>query len=222
VTTPLYADYAAWLDGLRNWLGTDEQPDLDTSTFLYLAQLRLNRELQSVPMERSVDIPITAPLAGLPLDLATLIPDFNKIRLVLPYTNGRPLYSSSINEMTEMIALAAQTSDTPNPEDPGFFCIDTGQLYLFPAPIENNTVVVKYYPYVEPLSVTVAANTFSNYHSDLLLFAALIEGSQFVVEDERIAVWKQSYAEGVESSNNTGKHQKLGSTPLVRQIKGLS
>ena len=221
MSIPLYANYDAWLAGLRNWLSTDNQPSADTGLFLYLAEQRLNRELQSVPMETNKDVIITAFTAGLPIDLSVEIPDFNKIRLVLPFPDGPPLYSASLNEISNLYATGASPG-LVTLSAPGFFCIDANKLYLYPKPLEDQVVSVFYYPYIPPLSASVATNTFSNFHSDVLLYAALIAGSQFVIEDERVPVWKDAYAEGLESSNNTGKHQKLGSTPLVRQIKGLS
>lgn len=223
--TPLYATYAEWIAGIKNWLETDEQPDVDTKLFLYLAQHRLNRELQSVPMEESVDIPITAGLAGAPLDLLTLIPDFNKIRLVLPYANAKPATVRALNEMMTLIAEELNTGvpyTGPDRDRLNYYCIDSRMLYINPWPAEGAIVTIFYYKDVPPIIVGNDTNIFSTYHSDLLLFAALLAGSQFVIEDERIDVWRSAYAEGLESSNNTGKHQNMGSTPLKREIKGLS
>jgi hypothetical protein len=220
--TPLYATYADWLAGLKNWLGTDEQPDPDTALFLYLAQQRLNRELQSVYMEAEANITVTAPMAGLPIPLSTSIPDFNKIRLVTPNTYGFPLYSSSISEITAVqAAYAMGNSFIPSSVAPGFYCIDRMELITFPNPSEGQIINVKYYAEVPFISTTVDTNIFTDRHSDILLFASLLEGSAFIVEDERVPLWNEKYVNGVESSNNTGKHQKLGSTPLVRQIRGL-
>ena len=216
---PLYSTNAAWLAALKLWLMADDTPDVQIQTWLYLAQLRLNRELQSVHMEATIDIPIDDTLKGKPLDIATLIPTFNKVRLVIPFLNAKSAYSVSINEMIDMIGEAVASGSMPTPIDQkSYFCIDTNLLYIFPWPLSGSTVTVKYYPIIPPISATVDTNVFGDWHSDLLLFASLIEGSKFIVEDDRLPTWKTAYAEGVESTNNTSKHQKLGSTPLVRQI----
>lgn len=223
--TPLYATKAAWTAGLRNWLSTDDQPNLDTELFLYLANHRLNRELQSVPMEASVDIPITVGIAGLPLTILTYIPDFNKIRLVIPYEYGEPADVIAINEMTTKIAQQYNSGTIytgPDREVKNYYSIDNGLLYINPWYGSGATVTIKYYREVPPLTDAVNSNIFTTYHSDLFLYAALLAGSQFVVEDERVPMWKEAYAEGLESTNNTYKHQKMGSTVLKRQIIGLS
>ena len=222
--TPLYANYASWIAALKLWLVADDTADVEVQTWLYLAQLRLNRELQSVPMEATIDIPIDATLAGLPLDIKTLIPNFNKIRLVIPFAYAKPANVVAINEMMALIAAAYQSGPTHAPDiyDPRSYCIDTGKLYIFPYTQENATVTIKYYPIIEPISDTIDSNIFTEFHSDLFLFASLLEGSKFIVEDDRTPMWEKSYLEGIESTNNTQKHQKMGSVPLVRQIKGLS
>lgn len=232
--TPLYASKAEWIAGIKNWVSTDDQPDLDTAMFLYLANLRLNRELQSVPMEASVDIPITvlasppvSAAAGVPFTLLDYIPDFNKIRLVLPYAYGEPADVIAINEMAEKISKEydlgyAYQYTGPDRNIKNYYAIDAGQLYLSPWYGDGATLTIKYYREVPPLTDLVDTNIFTMYHSDLFLYACLIAASEFVVEDERIPMWKEAYAQSLESTNNTHKHQKMGSTVLKRQITGLS
>ena len=223
--TPLYANHAEWIAGIKNWLETDDQPDVDTELFFYLAQLRLNRELQSVPMEESVDITITAGMVGLPIDLLAEIPDFNKIRLVIPYAYAKPSKVIAINEMLDKIAdefTEGVPYTGPDRREINYYCIDSRMLYLYPWPGEDAVVTIKYYVEVPFITPTNDTNIFSIFHSDILLSASLLAGSQFIIEDERVPMFENSYALGLDSSNNTGKHQNMGSTPLGRQIKGLS
>lgn len=227
--TPLYATYDEWIEGLKNWLTTDDQPTADTNLFLYLGQQRLNRELQSVPMEASETITITAPMVGLPIDLLAEIPDFNKIRLVVPYANAE---ASTVVAMNEMVNKIARDWDAGSYQPYGaygpdrqiltYYTIDSRKLWMHPWPGEGAVVSIFYYRDVPFIKSGVNTNIFGDYHSDLLLYASLLAGSQFIIEDERIPVFMDAYSQGLDSTNNTGKHQNMGSTVLGRQIKGLS
>jgi hypothetical protein len=52
-----------------------------------------------------------------------------------------------------------------------------------------------------------------------MLWASLVEGSIFIVEDERGAIFEAKYRTALEQSNQQPKKVKMGSTPLRRFVR---
>lgn len=225
----IFIGYTGWIEGVKNYLDIDEISDAQIKTFLSLAQIRLNRELASYPMERQFTYLQPAVPAD-PLIITALIPDFNKIRLVVPDINAFPMNVLAINEF--MGLLAAQNSNMPvgaaaiqNPwfwNVMGNYAIDAGILYMNPIPAEDASITIYYYATITPIGPTVDSNVFTDNNSDALLYASCLEGSAYIVEDERLAMWQAKYADAVASANLQGGKIKLGSTALKRTIVGLS
>ena len=215
----LFTGYAGWIAGVRDYIGSDEYTDAQIEVFLYLAQKQLNRELKSVWMEKSMALTITDPTYGAALDLLVNITDFGKIRLV-NVDSSPPLDASAINELITL--MDEDTSPVTSTDDPQTYCIDAGLLYVYPWPAVDAVVNVRYYEEVIPISLTLASNTFTDYHEDVLLYAACLAAAVYQVEDERIPIWKSEYERIKEEINNSSGKIKLGSTPLKRQITGLS
>ncbi|RPJ29562.1 MAG: hypothetical protein EHM33_00410 [Chloroflexi bacterium] len=208
--------YNGWIAYVRNWIGADEYSDAQVGQFLDLAQMRMNRELSSYHMEQRFPITILEAMVGNPISLSLNIPSFNRIRLVSVRGVG-PLDVSAINEMQEFI------EEDPFPGgDPKFYAIDADVLHIYPWVGKDSIVDVFYYEKIIPLSDSVSTNTFTVHHPDTLLYAACMEAAPYMVEDERIQVWEKKYVESVAVANDLPNRIKMGSTPLKRQITGLS
>jgi hypothetical protein len=205
--------YTGWVAYVRNWIGADDYSDAQIGQFLDLAQVKLNTDLMSFPMEKLFHHTVLAPD---PIDLALIIPDFGKIRLVSVQGVG-PLDVAALNEYVEKGQDLLNTCITPT-----LYNIDAGKLYIWAWPAIDAVVDIHYYEKVPALSTLVASNTFSLHHPDLLLYAASLEAAPYMVEDERIQVWESKYTGGVLAVNAASAKIKMGSTPLKRQITGLS
>lgn len=158
-----------------------------------------------------------------PFVITDWVPDFNKIRLVVPGVGLPPMDVSALNEFQKL--LAAQNSNNffglnINSNSPinGFFTIDANTLSMIPAPVDNAYVTLFYYFEVTPIGPTVDTNVFTQFYSDALLWAASVEASVFIVEDDRSALYEQKYQNALVVANNKPKRIRLGSTPLKRQI----
>lgn len=208
--------FNGWTAYLRGWIGADEYSDAQIATFLDLATVRLNTDLSSFPMEKLHHKTILAPDHEQPIDLLMEMADFNKIRLVSVQGVG-PLDVAALNEYVEKAQDLTDTCYTPQ-----LYNIDAGKLYIWPWPGENAVVDIHYYEKVPALSASVPTNTFSLHHPDLLLYASSLEAAPYMIEDERIPVWESKYTAGVFSNNAASVKIKMGSTPLKRQISGLS
>jgi hypothetical protein len=196
--TQLFATYADWINGIRDWIVAAEFTDAQIQQFLALAQVRLNRDLMSYPMEKKDTFVI---ISTDPIDLKAEISDFNKVRLVR-YPGVGSLEAIPINDMVNKLEMDLSTGT------PKYYSVDAGEL----------TVTVHYYQMVSPIEPGTDTNIFTDYHSDCLLYATLLEAAGFMSEDERIPVWEKNYVASVQASNIDPSNVKKGSTPLVRRV----
>lgn len=199
----LYATYAAWLAGIRDWLDADHLTDAQIAAALDLAQTRMNRELNAWEMEATASPVSVSSAVSLPAD-------FNRIRQVS--IDGVGTYDASTKG--EIVNMRAAKDETRR-----LFAIDAGAIILYPAIGDGVTVTIDYYVKVPVISVSVATNIFTTEYSDLMLYAALVEGSNFIVEDDRGGLFESKYQAALEASNQKPKKVKLGSTPLRRFVR---
>lgn len=207
--------YKGWVAYIRDWIGADEYSEAQISYFLDLAHVRINREMSSYGMEAVVQI---TTVDTDPIVLISAIPDFGKIRLVSVAGIG-PLDVDAINEIKKKIE-----KDNGSGGDPATYCIDAGKLYIHPVPGVGATIDVFYYKKIPSLggSPVVDSNVFTTDHPDALLYAACMESLPYQQDEENVQLWTEKYATALEVANDLPKRIKMGSTPLKRQITGLS
>jgi hypothetical protein len=213
----MFNGYQGWLDGVRDWIGADNYTDAQIQQFLFLAQLRLNRELMAVFMEERIQLNIATAgpiFPGAQFVLADVIPDFNKIHNVglAGYGSVQAIPS---NEMTDWYTFINDSGATGVYK----YRIWAGTLGIQPGLVDGDSLSVQYYKTVEYLSDTVDNNEFTDNCSDMLITASCLAAAPYMIEDERIPVWKSDYAEALEAWNENPKKVRMGSTPLVRNIR---
>jgi hypothetical protein len=206
---------ADWRIYVKDFINADDYTDAQIDTFLDLAQTRLNKEMSSYAMEAMFPHTIVGP-ANVPIDLPTVLADFNKIRLINAVGVG-PLDVQAINEIKKTIE-----GDPASQDDPARYCIDAKKLYIFPWPAVSDVIEIYYYKKIPLLGPGVDSNVFTTDHPDALLFAACLEAAPYQIEDERIPIWENKYVTALAVANNESNRIKMGSTPLRREIKGLS
>lgn len=202
---PLYSSYAAWISGVRDWLDADHLTDAQIGAFLGLAQARLNRELNAWEMEATEDVAAF-------LNIVSLPDDFNRIRQVS--VAGVGTYDTS--SKGEIANLAANHDESRR-----LFAIDAGTIQLYPSVVDGTIVTIDYYVKVPEISASVPSNLFTTNYSDVMLWASLVEGSGFIVEDERSAIFEAKFQTALEQSNQQPKKVKFGSTPLRRLVRSV-
>jgi len=213
----LYTGYQGWLAGIRDYIGADNYSDAQVQQFLFLAQLRLNRELMSVFMEERISVPITTAgpyFPGSSWKLSDIVPDFNKIHNVALNGYGA-IAAIPSNEMSDWFTAISNGFDDGTYK----YRIWAQTLGIQPALVDGQTLGIQYYVEVPYLSASLDSNVFTEHHSDALLYATCLEASSYMVEDERIPVWQSGYNAVIESWNENPKKVRMGSTPLVRKIK---
>jgi len=214
----MFTGYQGWIDGIRDWLDVDDYTDAQIASFLSLAQVRMNTDLMSSRMEKNTTLTIDGVdiIPGEPVDLDTAIPDFSKIRLVIPSWAKKASDVAAINELLSYIA-----SDAYYDDELTYYAIDSMQLHMYPPTRENGTIKILYYPIVPVISDTLDENIFTKYHSNILLYACGLEAAPYMVEDERTTMWAEMYGVLVENANSVVNKEKMGSVPLKRQIRSL-
>lgn len=201
--------FAEWIERVKKWL---DVADLDDDVFgfcLDSANERLNRDLNSQWMEKSYEFEVED--ASEPIDLASEIRDFNRMRLIT-VAGGEPLLAVALNEYKK--EKLENTGTTPR-----IYCVNNMKVYIWPLPTVGDIVEIDYYAKVPALSDDLDENVFSLRHPDALLYAALLEATPFIVEDERLETWATFYTNIREAINVTADRATKGSSPLKREIK---
>ena len=199
----MYSNYAAWIAGVKDWLDADNLTDAQIGAFLGLAQARLDRELNAWEMEATEDVASF-------LNILSLPDDFSRIRQVS--VAGVGTYDASTKG--EIANLTAKRDESRR-----LFAIDAGAIQLYPNVIDGTMVTIDYYVKVPEISASVPTNLFTTNYADVMLWASLVEGSIFIVEDERGAIFEAKYRTALEQSNQQPKKVKMGSTPLRRFVR---
>ena len=200
---PLYATYSAWVAGVKDWLDADHLTDAQIGSFIQLAQDRLNRELAAWEMEATVTTAASGGTVSLPAD-------FNRIRQVS--VEGVGTYDSSTKG--QIVNLEADDDDSLR-----MFAIDAGAIIIWPTPKDGAMVTIDYFVKVPPIGASLNTNVFTDNYASLLLYAAMADGSNFIVEDDRAQGFEQKYIMTLEVANQKPKKVKLGSTPLRRFVR---
>lgn len=204
--------YSGWLTYLRDWTSADEYSDGQLGSFLDLAQLRLNREMESYGMEAVLTIPVSAPT---PITISSAVTDFRKVRLVV-VQGYPPLDVASLVEIQQSIQQAANGTSDVIPEK---YCIDADRLYIYPT-ISSGNIDFYYYKEIPALSASplVNSNVFSTKYPDALLYASLLAAAPYMKENEDIDAWSNAYLAALSTANAESDKIKKGSTPLVRKV----
>ncbi len=98
---------------------------------------------------------------------------------------------------------------------PTHIAVDSTVYQFGPFPGDYDIAGV-YYARPDLLSGSNTTNWFSNNAPDLLLYGALIEAESFIKNDPRIMVWKDLYAQALESVKEEESVQRGG--PLRTRI----
>jgi len=202
-------DFAGWIERVKTWL---DVPDLDDDVFgfcLDSSTERLNRDLNSQWMENNYEFTIVT--ADEPIELASEIPDYNRMRLVT-VRDAKPLVAMALNEFK--VEKIENTGTTPR-----VYCISGMKLMIWPLPAVDDIIDIDYYVKVPALADDIDENVFSKRHPDALLYASLLEATPYLSEDERLETWTTFYNNIRDAINVTADRANKGSTPLKREIK---
>lgn len=195
---------------VANWLARSGDATLTPfiPDFVRLAEARINRDLRVRAMERRA----TAETAGAYLALPDGFLEMRNLQL-----NTDPVTRLELVSPEQIDSLRGGWGSGR----PRRYCILGGEVQLAPAPDSAYEVEMAYWREVPPLSVAEPTNWVLNSAPDIYLYAALIEATAFIGNDERLTLWTAGYDRAVaalQAADDRGTWS--GSVPQVRADAG--
>lgn len=182
---------------ISDWINRD---DLVTRvpTFIALCESKLNRSLRVRQMEASTALILPAGELGssLPDDLLEL----RTVRLVEPL--GRPLRLISPEQPSGLGG------------EPRGFVLFGSRLKLLPSPQQSTELSLSYYAQIPPLE-SAGENWLLKRHPDLYLYGALLEAEAFVVNPEKISLWRSLFNEVLDAVSGEDRHVRWSGSSLA-------
>ena len=172
----LQASVARWLDNAT--LG-DRIPEL-----IALAERRFNRILNTPEMEATATL-VAAPSVSLPADLW-------EVRAAWIDSDPR----RGIEEVTQSVLRSRYPSQAKGM--PEVYAVSGGSLLLGPAPDSAYNLILTYKQSIPALSDAVPTNWLLTRHPDIYLWATLLAAEAYLVNDERLGVWKAALDEAID------------------------
>lgn len=195
-------DYNGLLSLVVDTLGA-QVTTAQADALLPMVEARLNRIIDHPDREVEAYMTPTAD-PTLPADLWRLrdlwvagSPD-RTLRQVSPDA-GRSLYGTNKGEL-----VAYSVSGT------------TLDLWPTPSADSQDVIHVRYQKAIPALSATTGTNWLLSSHPDVYYYGLLLQCEAFIVNDERIPLWKQAFDEAVAELSVDGRKRRYGASPLIR------
>lgn len=179
--------YNSLLEDVRRYLERGFTAESDQIVYEQLPRLitlgerRIARELKLQGFIRAMTMPFQAGVS------TYLKPD--RWRETISMTaGGRPIFARSYEYLRNYWPNEQETAQ------PEFYADYDYQHWLFaPTPATAQTLEVLYYEQPQLLGEDFQTNWLTEYAPDLLLYAALLEATPFLKNDERIQTWQNLY-----------------------------
>jgi hypothetical protein len=177
------ASYSELKTAIKNWLHRGTELDNYTADLITFAENRIYRDLRIKAMESAFSTAISSGTIALPTRYR---------ELKYAYVNTSP---ATILERKDAEWILANYPTRSADGTPLFIARD-GEYFIFgPYPDTTYTIKGTAYCALAPLSDSNTTNWFTANASDLLLFAALAEAEPLLMNDPRIPLWEQKYAQ---------------------------
>ena len=199
-------NYGDLKTSVANYLGrsdlTSQIPD-----FISLAETRLNRSIRIRQMLKTVTADTTAgdSTVGLPAD-------FLEMRDI--YVVGSPRASVSYLSPSAF----SRNSRADEVGKPVFYTLRANELEFAPKPDTVYTLQMLYYAKPDAMSDTNTSNTFMANCPDALLYGALLEAEPYLMNDARLQVWSNFYANAVDALNTSDESSEYAGVPLSMTV----
>jgi hypothetical protein len=191
--------YAQLVSAVGDWLDRD---DLATraSTFIQLAETRLNRLLDDPQMEATFTATASSAATALPADYGSM---------VSISTGDGPLYPIGPVEFAGLNSI----SGTPN-----YYVIENGAISFAPGNSTANITMI-YRRRIPALTDLNPTNWLLTLAPDVYLYGALMQAESLLAEDERVSGWKAMFDEAIQELRIDGARRKWGAGTLAPRIR---
>lgn len=190
------ASYTELVAAVGDWL---DRSDLSAraADFIRLTEARLNRLLDDPEME------VSATLTG---DGAELPADFGEM-VSIGTADGNPLSPIGNAEYAALMPVSGTSR---------YYTIRGGAIYYHPG---SANVTLVYRRSIPALSGTNATNWLLDRAPDVYLYGALVQASAFLMEDDRVGMWKAAFDEAIGELRTDGARRKWGAGPIAPRIR---
>jgi len=195
--------YSELQSAIGNWLHrtdlTDRIPE-----FIALAESELFRVLRVLEMEERVTDSTSTTSRYL-----TLPTRFIEMRRVV-------IESSPAHRLSYMDPTAIHRFREDAGGKPDYYSIIGSEIEFNRASDTAYTVEMSIFRRPVALSTTDTTNDVLTYHPDTYLYGALIAAEPFLVNDKRVGMWRQMYANAVSVANGSAEKGRYGDSLAMR------
>lgn len=197
------ANYTDLQGAVANWLARPGDPTLTPfiPDFIALAEARINRDLRVRAMEARATASLTGAYTALPAGFL----EMRNFQL-----NTSPVTTLSYVTPQQLDASwAGSVSDRP-----AVYTIIGEAVQVGPAPDAPYEAEMAYYRRFEPLSASQPMNWLLTNAPDIYLYAALLEATTFLMNDERVPLWSSAYENAVQRASAADDRGRWGGSVL--------
>lgn len=183
------ATYADLQDAIAGWLNrqdlTARIPD-----FVRLCEADMQRRLKNdAGMVSTTTISTVSGAAALPDDLAAIITLKGEYKLDYRTMDTIDNYNA--------------TSGTPSE-----YGVIGGTVYVYPQPLDGYSLTLRYRQKLD--LIRYGPNWVLDNHPDVYLFGSLVHAEPYIVEDERVPLWRAQYEQVLNDIMLDGMRQTTG------------
>lgn len=202
------SNYTELKTAVANWTDRDDLEDR-IPEFIALAEARLNRNLRIRSMEVR--------------QKATTVPEQRTLSLPPRYIQMRNFQVNTGDSVDSIEYITPEIYDllhgSARQGKPCQYSIVSGEIQFGPIPDSEYDVEMLFYQSSPPLSASNPTNWFTTFAPDVLLYGALLEAEPFIMNDQRIQLWKQAFDSAViDMQNQDNKDRHSGSQLRVRHV----
>lgn len=197
--------YTDLQNDIVSWLENDELT-AKVTTFISLAEFKINRELRAVEMESIATQALSAVS-----EFINLPTDNIKLRNLYIDNGGVPKKIPYITPI-QMSLWATDANDKDG--NPRAYTI-IGQQVKFPGiPGNTNNAIFEYIAKEPELSVLYNSNWITNNAYDLILYGSLAEAESWLINDDRVVLWKTMFQEILDKMNTAADEARFSGDDL--------
>lgn len=200
-------NYDALKDEIDDWLNRD---DLGTTaeTFIWLAEEELRRD-RRVRRQSERTFTVSSESENLPTGF---------VEMEALYHDGPTYYHEIEIVSADMLAEIKRRNgaDTGTPTHAAI--INGTSVRLAPAPDESYDLRLVWWETVPHLGSSRPTNWLIDNHSDIYLFASLVQSAPYVRDEERLPMWRMELERRLEDMH-TDSERKRYSGSLVKQTR---
>jgi len=191
--------YANLQTTIKNWLNRSDLDTVGIPEFIELAERRIRRDHRARKLlERTFAVSIEN--VSLPTDFASL----EELYHDASGTRGE-IEIVPAGKLSVLKALYGSKGR------PSYGAILDSKIRFAPVPDQNYNLLMTYWRKILTLSTSQVDNWLLLEHSDIYLYASLVESAPFLKNDSRLSVWEQEYQKRMEELHvDSQRHQWSG------------